>query len=253
MAQISSRSNRLERGQTHWQVLERGRREGGKGASNRARDRLQAPERGGAGSWYVRALIDGEHKVAALGAADDLPMPTAPVLDWKQAQAEAREWAGRQTSTSPLTVETAIAGLRRRTCAPAKASVPRAKPRAACASTCPPMLGARQLADLTTADLTEWRNGLVDLDGDEDEIRRSRDTRQSPAGHGQGRASTMPSTPAWWRRSRLAPGEAIPGVGEARKVILSESRASAPDRCLRPRPARAGRRSAPSPAPASAN
>ena len=69
----------------------------------------------------------------------------------------------------------------------------------------PAKLGQRQLAELTTAELTTWRNGLVDLDGDEDEIRRSRDTANRLLDHGPGRVQPRLQQRPGERRSRLAP------------------------------------------------
>ena len=85
MARIENRTQRakLSAGKRHWHVLEKKLAVG-----------WRRPARGGAGSWYVRAQIDGEHKLAALGTSDDLANADGvTVLDWKQAQAKAREWA----------------------------------------------------------------------------------------------------------------------------------------------------------------
>jgi hypothetical protein len=140
MAHVENRTRRakLSAGKRHWHVLEKKLAVG-----------YRRPERGGAGSWYVRALIGEEHKMAALGTADDAE---GVGMNWSQAQAKAREWFQKQTSTGPLAVETAVREY-------ADDLRARKGDRAACEligrmqKHLFPALGARQLVDLTTAEL----------------------------------------------------------------------------------------------------
>jgi integrase len=214
MAWIENRTRRakLSTGKRHWHVLEPGLAVG-----------YRRPERGGAGSWYVRALIGGEHKVAALGTADDAKDVG---MNWSQAQAKAREWqtgqqTGQQPTGAPLTVEAAIenyvADLRAR-----KGERPARQVTGRLRKHLPPTLGARLLAELTAADLITWRNGLVGLDGDEDEIRRSRDSANRVltmvrAAFNHAFNTGRVSDDRVWRKVK-----AFRDVGQARKVILSE-------------------------------
>jgi integrase len=209
MARIENRTQRakLAAGKRHWHVLESGLAIG-----------YRPPTRGGAGSWYVRALIGNQHRIAALGTADDLDAG----MDWKRAQAACRAWAAQQTTTGPATVAAAIENyvtdLRARKGERAAREVMgRMRKHVA------PALGQCRLAALTTADLTAWRNGLVDVDGDEDEIRRSRDTANRLLAMLRAALNYAFNTGAVtddraWRRLK-----GFRGAGEARKVILDES------------------------------
>jgi integrase len=212
MAQISNRTHRLRlsAGKRHWQVIEPGLAIG-----------YRRPAHGGAGTWSVRLLVaDRQHRIAALGTADDLGDGAG--MSWKQAQAAAREWAAKQTSTGPLTVEGAVleyaADLQaRKGERPAREMIGRMRKHL------PPALGARQVADLTAADLTGWRNGLVDHAGDEEEARRSRDTANRLLTMLRGALNFAFNTgrvadDRAWRRLK-----GFRGAGEARKAILSES------------------------------
>ena len=85
------------------------------------------------------------------------------------------------------------------------------------------MLGERLLAELTAADLADWRNKLIDPEGDADAIRRNRDTANRMLGIAKaafnlafhnGRVTDDRA----WRRVR-----AFKGAGEARRIILSET------------------------------
>ena len=74
--------------------------------------------------------------------------------------------------------------------------------------------------------LTAWRNGLVDLDGDEDDVRRSRDTANRVLTMARAAFNLAFNTgkvtdDRAWRRVK-----AFHGVGEARKVILGEASCS---------------------------
>jgi integrase len=166
-----------------------------------------------------------KYRSTALGAADDhSDADGASVLDWPQAQAAARDWAAKQTGAGPYTVKKAcegyIADLRaRRGDRAANEADGRLKKHLL------PELGERQLADLTTADMVAWRNGLVDPEEDEDEeaTRRSRDTANRVRGIAWAafnlafNSDKVTDDRAW---RRVGPFE---DVGEARKVFLSEA------------------------------
>jgi integrase len=215
MAKIDTRTARgklTHRKAPYWHVLEPGLAVG-----------YHRPK-SGAGAWWVRALIDGTHRMAALGTADDLADGAG--LNWKQAQAAARDWLKQQTTSvsaeAPLTVTAAIenyaADLRaRKGERPAQELLGRMRRHLL------PVLGERQLTELTTAELTSWRNSLSDLDGDEDDFRRSRDTANRLLTMARGAFNHAFSTgrvadDRAWRRVKP-----FHDVGEARKVILSES------------------------------
>lgn len=51
----------------------------------------------GGGAWVARVMLDGRYQEGRLGRADDtLPANGADVLDFRQAQAQAKAWADRQ-------------------------------------------------------------------------------------------------------------------------------------------------------------
>src|SRR6185437_1782955 len=51
----------------------------------------------GGGFWLARVMIEGRYRKGALGRSDDTIKPDgASVLDYRQAEAKAREWAARQ-------------------------------------------------------------------------------------------------------------------------------------------------------------
>jgi integrase len=220
-AQIENRTQRakLNTGKLHWHVIEPGLAVG-----------YRRPNRGGAGSWYVRALLDGEHKVAALGTADD---QAGIGMDWKQAQAKAREWAAKQTTSGPFTIERAVLDyaddLRaRKGERPAREMIGHQTESGEWRGGrlrryLLPVLGKRLLADLTTAELVSWRNGLVDDDDDEEEVRRSRDSANrvltmAKAAFNHAFTTGRVADDRAWRKVKP-----FQDVGMARKVILSES------------------------------
>jgi integrase len=224
MAQIENRTKRakLSTGKRHWHVLQPGLAIG-----------YRRPARGGAGSWYVRALIGGEHKVAVLGTADDAE---GVGMNWSQAQAKAREWlkqqTGQQTTGGPLTVESAVmayaADLAARKGETAAREVIGHETETGWRSgrlrkRLFPALGARLLDELTADDLNNWRNSLVDLDGDADEVRCSRDTANrvltmAKAAFNFAFSTGRVNDDRAWRKVK-----AFRDVGQARKVILSEA------------------------------
>jgi integrase len=214
MARIEHRTQRakLSVGKRHWHVIEPGLAIG-----------YRRPNRGGAGSWYVRAMIGGQHRLAALGTADDLAdADGVTLLSWKHAQAAARDWLKQQTGAGPLSVTTAVdeyvANLRaEKGDRPADETLGRMRKHLL------PTLGAHQLTDVTTDELITWRNGMVDLDGDEDESRRSRDTANRvltivKAAFNFAFKKGKVANDLAWRRV-----EPFKNVGQARKVILSEA------------------------------
>jgi integrase len=129
------------------------------------------------GMWVARRYLGNQaYEVATIGTADDRdPADGKRVLSWAQAQVKAREWAAKRAGGGPLTLEQAIADyaddLRaRKGERAAREAFGRMRKHLTAE------LRSRQVADLTTDELKAWRNGLVDADGDEDEVRRSRDT-----------------------------------------------------------------------------
>jgi integrase len=213
-AQIDTRTSRTRlspRKATYWSVIERGLAVG-----------YHRPK-SGAGTWWVRALVGGGHKVAALGTADDSAQADGEtVLNWAQAQAAARAWASKQTAAGPLTVETTcseyVADLRAR-----KGGRAAGEAEGRFRKHLLPVLGTRQLADLTAADVTAWRNGMVQGKTDEDAIRRSRDSANRMLAMVKAAFNLAFNTgrvvdDRAWRRV-----QAFKGVGQARQVILSDA------------------------------
>jgi hypothetical protein len=178
-ATIETRSARLRlvgRKEPYWVKLERGLSLGYYRSFN-----------GSAGTWHARVRVAGRYRSGALETADDhLDANGETILNWSQAQAAARTWAAAQTSAGPLTVERAcleyVADLRAR-----KGDQAANQVEGRLRKNLFPVLGTRLLAKLSAADLADWRNGLVDVEGDADEIRRSRDTSNRAAWHRKGR------------------------------------------------------------------
>jgi site-specific recombinase XerD len=215
-ARIETRSARLRlpgRKDPYWQSLERELAAG-----------YHRPLNGGAGTWWGRVRLDGRYKIEALATADDhAEADGETVLNWAQAQAAIRAWAAKQTGTGPYTVAAAcrdhVADLRaRKGEKAAREADGRLKKHLL------PKLGERRLADLTTADLIAWRNGLVDEDeDDEEELRRSRDTANRMrsiafAAFNLAFNTGKVNDDRAWRRVKP-----FRDVGEARKVILTEA------------------------------
>jgi integrase len=203
---MTSRARLAPRKAPYWRVLEPGLAVG-----------YHRPK-SGAGAWWARALIGGQHRMASLGLADD----HVEGLSWKQAQAAARAWAERPPLDGPLTVEAAcreyVADLRAR-----KGDRAARETEGRLRKHLLPVLGARPLARLTAADVTAWRNGMVRRGEDEDLARRSRDSANRMLATVKAAFNLAFNTgrvadDRAWRRVR-----AFNGVGEARKVILSDA------------------------------
>ena len=133
-----------------------------------------------AGTWVVRvASGDGMAWTKRVGTADDHDESDADaILTFWEAQTQAKAMArGNQEGSArkaPLTVERAavayLGGLEarnRRTANDARLRLTRLFL---------PRFGAIHIADLTRTGLEAWRDGLVRVDGDADQRRRSQDT-----------------------------------------------------------------------------
>jgi integrase len=192
----------------HWHVIEKGLAVG-----------YYRPK-AGAGTWWARALLGGAYRVSALGSADDhAEADGTTVLNWSQAQANARAWA-KGAGGEALTVATAvyIDDLRARKGGRAAGEV-----RGRLGKHLLPVLGTRQLAKLTTRDLRQWRNGLVRTDSDAEAVRRSRDTANrvltmAKAAFNLAFKGGRVADDLAWRR--VEPFEA---VSQPRKVVLGEA------------------------------
>ena len=206
---IDSRSGRAKLGHrriAYWRVIEPGLAVG------------YYKPKSGTGAWWARVKKDdGAYRTTTLGAADDA---ADSGMTWAMAQTKAREWAAKRTHADPQTVQSAIESyaedLRaRKSDRAAKEVLGRMRKHLF------PELGARKLEDLTTADLTKWRNGLVRSGEDEDAIRRSRDTANRML------AMVKAALNLAFETGRVADDKAwrrvkgFKGVGEARKVILN--------------------------------
>jgi integrase len=174
---------------------------------------------GGAGAWWARALVSGKYRWQALATAYDHEDPDGErVLDWRQAQAAARVWAAKQTSTGPLTVGAAceryLAELAER-----KGEAAARNARGTLMLHVIPLLAARLVSDLTTADLEDWLRSRVRGETEEGR-RKSRDTANRVMAtfkavlNAAFRAGLVADDKAW-RRVR-----AFAAVGRARMVIL---------------------------------
>ena len=134
-----------------------------------------------------------------------------------------RAWAAKQTAAGPYTVADAcrdyVADLRAR-----KGDGAAREADGRLHKHLLPVLGERRLADLTTADLIGWRNDMVAEDEDDEEaIRRSRDTANrvrsiALAAFNLAFKAGRVTDDRAWRRVRP-----FKGVGEARKIILTDS------------------------------
>jgi site-specific recombinase XerD len=215
----SARAKLQPRGKPYWQRIDRelhlGYRKG-------QRD----------GQW-VRRIYAGAQRydVETFAAADDRSNANGvTVLDWAQAQEKARELrdafvrrqVGIEEPKEPYAVKKAVeeyvADLRARKGEDAaKDANGRLKKHLL------PEFGDKLLADLTTADLNGWRNGMVKEEGNEEEIRRSRDTanrvRTSAfAAFNLAFQSGRVDDDRAWRRVKP-----FKNVGEARKIILTDT------------------------------
>jgi len=184
-----------------------------------------------AGRWVARIYLgDQKYQVETIGTADDrAEADGVEVFDWSQAQAKARARKAQLAKTAagiedkpPLTIKQAceeyINDLRARKGEDAaKDADGRVRKRLI------PVLGAKLLADLTTADLRGWRNSLVrdEEDHGEEEVRKSRDTANrllgiAKAAFNHAFENGRVSDDRAWRRVK-----GFRDAGEARKVILT--------------------------------
>ncbi len=184
------------------------------------------------GTWIARwQAPEGAKRYGSIGKADDrrLEDDGAVVLNFDQAQAKAREWfrtTARQEAglEERLTVQEAIDEyieyLRRE-----KSALTAYDSEKRVARYITPILGARRVADLTTLRIRRWRDGLVPEGLDDEGRRRAKDsanrilTMLKAALNRLWREGRVPDDSAW---RRVAPFE---GVGESRKVFLTEAEA----------------------------
>jgi integrase len=184
------------------------------------------------GRWVARIYLgDQKYEVETIATADDRAEADGiDVLDWSQAQAKARERKARLVKAAagiddePLTVRQACEDYATNLRAEkgeraAKDAEGRLNKRLV------PVLGKTLLADMTTQQFRDWRNGLVrdEEDHDEEQVRRSRDTTNRVLGIAKaafnhafynGRVADDRA----WRKVK-----GFKGVGEARKVILTDA------------------------------
>jgi integrase len=212
---IETRSARLRlprRKDPYWQSLERDIAAG-----------YHRPLQGGAGRWWGRVRQAGKYKIEALATADDHDQADGEtVLNWSQAQAAVRAWAAKQTAAGPYTVADAcrdyVADLRAR-----KGDGAAREADGRLWKYLLPVLGERRLADLIESDLIGWRNAMVGNGGDEEAIRRSRDTANRV------RAIAWAAFNLAFKARRVADDQAwrrvgpFKGVGVARKIILTDA------------------------------
>jgi integrase len=209
-SKLETRSARLRlpgRREPYWIKLERGLSLG-----------YHRPTGSGAGAWWGRIVVGGRYRIESLKTADDhIDGDGETVLDWRQAQAAVRTWAAKQTAGGPLTIAGACAAyaedLRARKGAAAAVGVAGRLRKHLL-----PVLGDRRLADLTHREFLAWRNGMVNLDGDVDDVRRSRDSANRVLGMARAAFNLTGLDDRAWKRVK-----AFHGVGEARKVILTDT------------------------------
>jgi integrase len=207
------RVNLAGRKNPYWQKLEKGLFAG-----------YHRPLRGGAGTWWARAMVEGKYRDKALVTADDHAAADGEtILNWSQAQAAVRAWAAKQTAAGPLTIKQACAGYVTNLRAEkgeraAKEADGRLQKHLV------PALGEIRLADMTTDQFRDWRNGLVRDEDEhhEEEVRQSRDTANRLLGIAKAAFNHAFETgrvtdDRVWRRVK-----AFKGAGEARKVILTD-------------------------------
>ena len=181
------------------------------------------------GTWIARRQTpDGGKQYSALGQADDsLDADDSRVLSFDQAQDKAREWFRRAARHEAgvednLTVSEAIEDyldfLRlERTASTAYDAAKRAHKHIL------GPLGKRRVSDLTTKQIRRWRDSMVPSDQDAETRRRAQDSANRvltifrAALNRSWRDGQVTDDSAW---RRVKPFE---GVGEARKVFLSEA------------------------------
>ena len=92
-SRLETRTARLrlpQRKAPFWVILERG-----------VAMRYHRSVKGGDGTWWGRKWADGRYRVESLATADDhQDADGITSLDWAQAQARVREWAGRARPTA---------------------------------------------------------------------------------------------------------------------------------------------------------
>jgi hypothetical protein len=215
---MTARARLVPRKAPYWRVLEPGLALG-----------YRRP-RSGAGTWSARAFIGGQYRVAMLGLADD----HTDGLSWKEAQAAARAWANRQPGSGPISVETAcreyVNDLRAR-----KGDRAAHETEGRLRKHLLPVLGDRLLSQLTAAELTAWRNGMVKTEGD---VRGSRDTANRVLAMTKAALNLAFNTGR--RRSGVAPGQGLQGRRRRPQDHAERGRAAALGGRLWPRPAGAG-------------
>jgi len=212
-SRIETRSARLRlpgRKDPYWQKIERGLSVG-----------YHRPMRGGTGAWWGRKWLGDSYRVEALAQADDHQDANGQILDWAGAQAAVRAWAGRIGHGGPYTVADAvrayITDLRAR-----KGDKAAREAEGRLRKYLLPGLGHKQLADVTAGDVRDWLNSMVTCNASDDEVRRSRDSANRVLGMAKAAFnlafnSGLVADDRPWRRVK-----AFRGVGEARKVLLSD-------------------------------
>lgn len=216
-APIDTRSRRLRlpgKKEPYWFTIERGLSVG-----------YYRPASGGAGTWWVRVLIAAKpsrYRQAALAHADDFADADGEtVLNWKQVQAAVRVWASKQTGTGLLTVTAAVdrylVDLEAR-----KGEVAAKLTRGRLGKHVLPALGDTLVSELTADQVRRWLNGMVRSNGNNEDRRRSMDSANRvlavfKAAMNLAFNDELVADDRAWRRV-----QAFKGVGEARKVILSD-------------------------------
>ena len=181
------------------------------------------------GTWVARwQSSDGRKNYRALGKADDiLEADNAGVHSYDQAQDRARAWFKQLARSKAgvddgLTVQAVTEDyldfLRRERAASTVYDTDKRVARYIL-----PVLGPRCVADLTTVQIRNWRDGLVSSELDADDQRRAKDTANRvltilKAALNRAWRDGRVTDDAAWRR--VGPFER---VGESRKVFLSQA------------------------------
>jgi integrase len=176
------------------------------------------------GSWIARyrlELDDGRHK-QTYEALGDLP-EFSPAEQFDEAARQAREWF-RTLGTGAkagYTVEDAVNDyVRHREVKNGPASAEDARLRLHKHAV--PALGHIRLTKLTTRHLTDWRDSLVRVSDDAEDVRRSKDGANRLLSYLKAALNLafrkdIIGTDKAWRRV-----QAFEGVGDARKVLLTD-------------------------------
>jgi integrase len=178
------------------------------------------------GHWVRRIYLgDQRYDTETFAAADDRDdSDGATILTWWQAQEAARRLRDEfaRPKTAALTIRAACAEYvddlaTRKSARAAKGAWGRLHKHLL------PTLGDRLLAELTSAEFLRWRNGLVLKTGDDETIRKSRDSANRMAGiaraafnHARAHHQQLTDDHAWRTVKNFA------GAGESRKVVLNE-------------------------------